>query len=289
MILTDRAGKARPVPVPPRSYHYPRFSPDGKRLAVTIGPGHGNGDDVWICEIETGALSRLTFGDGNGNYYPVWSPDGKRVAFGSDRGHQGVFVKNADGSGEEEPLLPQARPQLPQDWSRDGSLLAITQGFPNSDVLTVSLSDRRETPFEVAALTPVFSPDGRWIAFNAQASGALPQVLVKPVAQPGGKIQITSSWGTFPVWTDQEIIYLLDNRKVVAVEASTSPSFHAGVLRELFDLNYDRGSGPLREYDVTRDGQTFVFVGGTGGDARKQIDVVTDWTSELERQLSGRK
>jgi Tol biopolymer transport system component len=289
LILTDRTGKARPVPVPSRSYHYPRFSPDGKRIAVTIGPGHGNGDDVWICEIATGALSRLTFGDGNGNYYPVWSPDGKRVAFGSDRGHQGVFFKNADGSGEEEPLQPEARAQVPQDWSRDGSLLAITVGFPNSDVLAVSLRDRRETPFEPAASTPVFSPDGRWIAFSAQTSGASPQVVVKPLAQPGGKIQITSSWGTFPVWTDREIIYLLDNRKVVAVEARTTPTFHAGVVRELFDLTYDRGSGPLREYDVTRDGQTFVFVGGTGDDERKQIDVFVDWTSELARRLPGRK
>ena len=135
---TEPARRGR-FPCPLRSYHYPRFSPDGKRIAVTIGPGHGNADDVWICEIATGALSRLTFGDGNGNYYPVWSPDGKRVAFSSDRGHQGVYFKNADGSGEEEPLQPDARPQLPQDWSRDGSLLAINQGFPNSDVLTVSL------------------------------------------------------------------------------------------------------------------------------------------------------
>ena len=288
LILTDRAGKAQPVPVPARSYHYPRFSPDGKRLAVTIGPGHGNGDDVWICDIATGALSRLTFGDGNGNYYPVWAPDGKRVAFGSDRGHQGVYFKKTDGSGEEEPLLPVARAQLPQDWSRDGSILALTQGFPNTDILTVSLRDRRETVFEPTAFTPVFSPDGRWMAFNAQAAGASPQVVVKPVAQPGGKIQITSSWGTFPVWTDREIVYLLDNRRVVAVEARTNPTFHAGVVRELFDMTYDRGSGPLREYDVTRDGQTFVFVGGQQ-DTRKQIDVVVDWASELARRLSGRK
>ena len=41
LILTDRAGRPRTVPVPPRAYHYPRFSPDGKRIAVTIGPGHG--------------------------------------------------------------------------------------------------------------------------------------------------------------------------------------------------------------------------------------------------------
>ncbi len=91
---------------------------------------------------------------------------------------------------------------------------------------------------------------------------AAPQILVKPAEGSGGKIQITSEWGTFPVWTDREIIYLANNQKVVAVEARTSPTFHAGAPRELFDLTFDRGSGPLREYDVTRDGETFVFVGG---------------------------
>ena len=99
LVLTDRTGKARPVPGPPREYHYPRFSPDGTRLAVSIGPGHGHSDEVWICDIATGALTRLTFGDGNGNFYAVWSPDGKRVAYTTDRTHQGIFFKNADGSG----------------------------------------------------------------------------------------------------------------------------------------------------------------------------------------------
>ncbi len=108
LVLTDRTGKARPVPGPPREYHYPRFSPDGTRLAVSIGPGHGHSDEVWICDIATGAVRRLTFGDGNGNYYAVWSPDGKRLAYTTDRAHQGIFFKNADGSGQEEPLRPEA-------------------------------------------------------------------------------------------------------------------------------------------------------------------------------------
>ena len=48
---------------------------------------------------------------------------------------------------------------------------------------------------------------------------------------------------------------------------------------------YDRGTQPLREYDVTRDGQTFVFVGGSGERIRKEVDVVLNWTNELARQL----
>jgi eukaryotic-like serine/threonine-protein kinase len=284
LVLTDRAGKPRTLPAPPRSYMYPRFSPDGKRLAVTIGPGHGHADDIWLCDVETGALSRLTFGDDSGNYYAVWSPDGQRVAYSSDRAHQGVWFKNADGSGDEEPLHPNPRPQLPQDWSRDGSRLAMNQGFPASDVLTVSLQDRRDALFDTAAYAPVFSPDGNWIAYGSQPSaGTSPHILVRPVSGNGGRFQIGSDFAAFPVWTDREIFFLSENKKVVAVDATTSPAFRAGLPRELFEYRYDRGSVSLRNYDVSRDGRTFVFVSGPSPRAWRQIHVVVDWTSELAR------
>ena len=290
LVITDRTGKPRPIPSPPRSYHYPRFSPDGKQIAVTIGPGHGNADDIWICDVATGGLTRLTFGDGNGNFYPVWSPDGTRIAYSSDRAHQGIFFKNADGSGVEEPLQPDARPQIPQDWSRDGSRLAMNQGFPGSDAMTVSLLDRRESLVEKDAGAPVFSPDGRWLAYIAPLSAGSPQVLVRPVAAAGGKVQVTSDWGSFPVWTDREIVYLEQNQKISAMEVATSPTFRRGAVHELFDSPFERGSGGLREYDVTRDGQAFVFISISGERLSKNVDVIVHWDRELARQApSGRK
>ena len=289
LIITDRAGKARPVPGLPREYHYPRFSPDAKRIAVTIGPGHGHSDEVWICDVATGALARLTFGDGNGNYYPVWSPDGKRVAYSTDREHQGVFFKNADGSGEEVPLRTEPVGDNPQDWSRDGSKLLVSRNFPISDVVTVSLKDRQELVLAKSAGSSVLSPDGRWVAYTALATGSTSrqQIVVQPASGGEGKIQLTSEMGAFPVWTDRELIYVVD-RKVVALETRTEPTFGAGSPRELFEMLYDRGTEPLREYDVTRDGQTFVFVGGSGERVRKEVDVVLNWTSELSRQLPER-
>jgi eukaryotic-like serine/threonine-protein kinase len=283
IVLTDRAGKPRSVSAPARPYHYPRLSPDGKHVAVSIGPGHGNSDDVWTVDVETGALTRLSFGDGNGNYYPIWSNDGRRIAFSSDRAHQGIYLRNADGSGEEEPLHPNARPELPADWSRDGSSIAVTQNFPTTDILTVSWPDRKETPFEPNASCPVFSPDGRWIAYTVLAPGSPSQILVRPVSGAGGKVQITSDRGAYPIWTDQGLVFMND-KKVMTVDVQTQPTFKVGAIRELFDAGpYDRGSLPLRNFDVTRDGQTFVFVTGLAGRDWRQVNVLLDWASALER------
>jgi eukaryotic-like serine/threonine-protein kinase len=289
LVLTDRSGKPRVLPVPPRPYHYPRFSPDGKQLSVTIGLGHGNRDEVWICDIATGALRRVTFGNENGNYSAIWSPDGRRVAYSSDREHQGIYWKSADGSGNEEPLHPAALPDLPTDWSRDGSMLAITKNFPTTDLWIVSVADRKQTPIEKNATGSVFSPDSRWLAYCVLPTSDSPsQILVRPLTEGGGKIQITSDQGAFPVWTDKELIFLSD-KKIVAVEAQTQPTFRAGARRELFETPYDRGSMPLRNYDVTRDGQTFAFVRDASGRARKRIDVVLNWAGGVAKEASPKR
>ena len=282
IVLTDRTGKARILSVPARSYNYPRFSPDGKRLAVSIGPGHGHSDDVWTVDPETSALARLTFGAASGNYYSVWSSDGRRIAYSTDRAHQGIFLKDADGTGEEEPLKPDPSPDLPSDWSRDGAALAITKGFPSTDIFVVSLRDKKETAIELGGACPVFSPDGRWIAYTGNVPGSSPQILVKPASGSGGKVQITSDRGACPVWTDAGL-YFLAEKKVVMAEVQTQPTFKAGPIHELFEIPYDRGSMPLRNYDVTRDGQTFVFLTASSGGAWKQVNVLLDWASALPR------
>ena len=54
------------------SYVRPRFSPDGRRLAVEI--EGSDGANVWIHDIERDTATRLT-ADGQSGF-PVWSADG---------------------------------------------------------------------------------------------------------------------------------------------------------------------------------------------------------------------
>jgi serine/threonine-protein kinase len=278
LVLFDRSGQSKARPLPRRAYVYPRFSPDGKRVAFSIGPGRGKDDDVWTCDLETGALARLTFG--GTNYYPVWSHDGRKIAYSSDRAHQGIFLKASDGSGEEEPLRPEARPELPADFSPDGATLALMKNFPNTDLFLFDFASRQERPFETDASMPSYSPDGRWIAFVARGPGGLPQIVVRPASGSGGRLQITPDSGSSPVWCGREIFFI-DGDKVFSVEAETQPTFRSGAPRLLFQGVFDRGTAPLRNYDVTRDGKRFVFVRGQAGAAWKRIDILSNWAEEL--------
>ncbi len=79
LVWVDRDGTARPLPARPNAFETPRFSPDGRRLAVTLRSGN---TDVYVYDLARGTLTRLTFDPGE-DETPVWIPDGKRVAFSS--------------------------------------------------------------------------------------------------------------------------------------------------------------------------------------------------------------
>ena len=76
----------------------------------------------------------------------------------------------------------------------------------------------------------------------------------------------------------------------MSVDIQTQPTLKVGAIRELFDAGpYDRGSLPLRNFDVTRDGQTFVFVTGGVSGMFRQINVVLDWASRVAREAPPKK
>ena len=112
-------------------YSLPRLSPDGQHLAVSIGILRN--EDIWIYEVDRGTRIRLTTAGGNSS--PLWTPDGTRITFSSEGTN--LHWKPADGSGQAEPLLTDARLLSPGSWSPDGQTLAFSKTTPT----TSSLSD----------------------------------------------------------------------------------------------------------------------------------------------------
>ena len=160
---------------------WPRFSPDGSRVAYGLTGANAGASDLWVLDLSRRAQTRVTFG-GQNKYYPIWTPDAARLVHSDGSGPENRLVTTpADGSGGSEVMLELGARRFATSWSADGSTLAYHQG-PNGtptesrDLWTLtrdgdeqSLAPFVQTPFsERGAL---FSPNGRWIAYLSDKSG----------------------------------------------------------------------------------------------------------------------
>jgi eukaryotic-like serine/threonine-protein kinase len=264
----DRSGQVLAKLGEPAVLFAPVLSPDEKSVAVCRAESPTN-RDLWIIDVALGASRRLTF-DPHDDCGSAWSPDGKRVAFFSDRrGVREIYVKPADGSGEDELMVAsQDFPLHLEDWSADGRFLVLNSPRPRhqNDLFLVPLSpagERKAIPFlatEANEHKGRISPNGRWIVYSAIESGRPPEVYVRdltPTGQPGaGRWQISNAGGWTTRWRrdGKEILYasFTGGSPIVSVAVNPdAPSFAPGVPTPLGVTV----SAPGESFDVTRDGQ----------------------------------
>jgi serine/threonine-protein kinase len=290
LVWVDRDGRTKPLTGESGSYEWPRLSPDGKKVAVADRSEDGK-IDIWVLDIEREARSRLTL-DGT-NITPCWTPDGEQIAFGSLRRSSGVvelFWKSADGSGQARRLLGGKHPRFPRSWSPDGTVLAITEWNPESqrDVWVLALDDPPAAePVLVTQFneySPIFSPDGRWLAYVSDESGR-EEVYVQPYPGGRGRWLISAGGGGEPVWSasGHELFYRNANAMMV-VSIRTEPVFSAGKPRLVFQGQLKPGIYGSLSYDVSADGRHFLMIESDREVAPNRLNVVLDWREELRNK-----
>jgi Tol biopolymer transport system component len=238
-------------------------------------------------------MRRLTFG--GRNQFPIWSRNGQHIVFQSDHeGGQAIFRQRADGTGTPERLTASETgvTQTPDvGWpSGDGFLFSTTKGGETT-VWSFSMKDRKATPFgglkDAQPVTPVFSPDGRWIAYTSVEAG-LNQVFVQPVPMTGAKYQVSKKGGHHPLWSPdgRELVYDVTAGLSETVSVTFDPTFSIGQPRvwPRGSMLFAGGSSP-RPVDMAPDGRILGAVALGDSPQAPDIHVVLNWVDELKKRL----
>jgi Tol biopolymer transport system component len=280
----------------PGDFWNPAVSPDGTRVAVSIGPV--GSQNIWIVDVGRNTTTRFTVDSANDDF-PVWSPDGKSLVFSSNRtGQYKLYIKPTDGSGEERLLTDQ--PGVPTSWSKDGRFLLFTNNSPQTAADIWVLPDpgrvsRATKPVPVLA-TPFaegsahFSPDGRWIAYRSNESGTF-EIYVRPFSlngitgSAGAKWLVSKGNGLNPRWRSdgKQLFYAPQNiRDVMAVDIDTSKGFQAGIPRRLFSSPSSIGAS-VTGWDLAPDDNRFLLVGPPNAGRTPRFTVVLNWQAALKK------
>ena len=308
VVAIDAKGNARPILTEPRAFGSPRYSPDGRRLALSIRSATGTDTDIWIYGVGAATLTRLTT-EGTSNAEPDWTPDGRRVVFVSNRdGAPALWSQSADGSGPAVLLLKLESGRVSGGvLTPDGRALVYdaTAGSRRADdgggdiwwrrLDTSCGASRCDTTAKPVAVSRFFegaarvSPDGKWVAYTSNESGDF-QVYVRPFPRLDARYAVsTSRRAMAPAWSrDGRILYYLagggGTNELVAATIRTAPDFVV-VSRTTVYRGALRGGPFGTSYDASPDGTHLVIAQPVATD---EIMVIHRWAAELRARLANK-
>jgi len=291
LVWVDRSGKEEPIAAPPRAYEHPRLSPDGTRLALA---SFDQESDIWIWDLGRATLARLTLDPGQ-DQFPLWTPDGRRVVFSANHeGQPNLWWQAADGTGAAERLTTSSNAQFLTGITPDGTALVFNEPTPmmGRDLLQLALDGtHRVTPLlqtKFDERNGIVSPDGRWLAYESNSSGAF-EIYVRPFPNVGGgQSQVSTAGGRQPLWarSGKELFYVGADGALLSVPVEASgATWNHGTPMKLLERRYYTGTGSGRAYDVSPDGQRFlrIKVPETNASAAPAaLIVVQRWDEELK-------
>jgi eukaryotic-like serine/threonine-protein kinase len=252
------------------------LAPDGTRAAGVIADGRGS--DVWIVGLESGALTRVTFG--GTNVSPAWSADGRRVLFASrTNGTFRLLARDVGDRGTARVLSVAAAHLFPTSASTDGRI-AVTITLPSGRLAIAIVGAQGGDPRVVEeglfdATSGAFSSDGAWLAYASNESGRW-DVYARRLAD-GLRVPVSLDGGQQPAWSGGDRwIYFRDRDRML--RARFTPDREPHVAAPEIVLMQPKAQ-PL---GVTADGRILVAQHPPAAD---RLVVAMEWLRELRQKL----
>jgi eukaryotic-like serine/threonine-protein kinase len=278
--LFDRAGKKVGAISQPGSFQFTGFfSPDGTQIAFSVIEPESGRSDIWRYQFTGDRLSRLTVGaDPNGP--AIWTPDQSQVIFSRDNK---MYRKQISAASNEELLFESSQFVAVTGCSKDGKFLVMNHQNPRGDwdIWVLPLSGERKAfkliETDYPDLGGQFSPDGKWVAFQSEASGQM-QIYVTQFPDANQRFQISTEGGTTARWRmdGKELIYV-NKQMVMSVEVQDG---RFGTPQLLFERPQESLIHPV---GIAPDGQRFLLLLPTGDQNPDNIRFVSNWTHLLRK------
>ena len=167
-----RTGNRRKISELPGINGSPAFSPDGRKLVLTLGGSDGN-LDIHVLDIATRNLKRLTY-NRSIDTEATWAPNGEEIYFTSDRGGSPQIYKMKLNSDRASRVTFEgsynARPRL----SPDGNKLAMVHQYRGD--YRIAIYDIEEKDLLILSSgaqdeSPSFAPNSDTLIYATKLSG----------------------------------------------------------------------------------------------------------------------
>jgi Tol biopolymer transport system component len=259
---------------------------------VTIADGQAT--DIWIQDVATSALTRLTSMESA--LQPAWSSDNGQVFFlaTSREGTPAIWSQAVDGGSA--PTKRADVTGIPSDLALSpdgGTLLYTTWNKSNYVLYTAKVdsarSDRVFLDTKGWLQSPSFSPDGKWVAYSSAESGTR-EIYVRSFADPRQGLRVSAGGGLYPRWAaDGTRLFYEAGTGVVAASVAISASGVKVTARDtiLRTVRAPRSTTGAFEMSVARDGTK--FLGLLTEHEGLQLVVSPNWVVELREKLTAAK
>jgi Tol biopolymer transport system component len=267
------------------------LSPTGRQLAVSRLTGSPPNVDIWLIDFErANQFTRLTDHAG-AEHDPAWSPDGRTLIFNSNRqGAYALFQKPADPGAAEENLVSGGSTgwMTTPEWSGPAKAIfySLQSSPPSRDIWLLPVEGERKPRAFLATRfderDPAPSPDGRFVAYESDASGRR-EIYVRPYPAGEPAVPVSVAGGVAPRWRGdgREIVFVSLDGMMMGAAIDTSAGVRVAPPRELFPVTLGTTDG--HPYAVSSDGQRFVIPVRETSARPAPLTVTTDFVAGAVR------
>jgi Tol biopolymer transport system component len=285
----DRSGRRLGDVGPLDAGNSPSASPDLSQLLLLRRNSSDGNKDVWSMDTRRGLMTRLTTHPAE-DVFPMWSAHGDGVIFSSNRGNRwGLYRTDASGGGERFLMSSGAEVMFACDESADGRVIVFQRlgartgwdlwmanpaDFESAAVLVQTPDDERGAQL---------SPDGKWFAYESNASGRY-EIFLRSLSAAGARVQVSAGGGSQVRWRadGRELFYVATDGTMMAAAVTAMPGVDTPELAASVPLfSAQVGSVPSAlagaQYVASRDGQRFLVSVFSHDERQTPIRWILNW------------